>query len=138
METERAIAEVDKRKAPACTTVFYDNGCPLCRREIALYRGLHSDTPIEWQDVSTSMPTGLAGVTQTQLLRRFHVRTSAGQLLSGARAFAHVWAQLPGWRYLAWLARVPGMVWLMEGLYRLFLHVRPGVQAVVRWLDARR
>lgn len=123
--------------APACSTVFFDNSCPLCRREIALYRGLPADKPLDWQDVSSVAPEGLHGIPQAQLMRRFHVRTASGEMLSGARAFAHVWAQLPGWRYLALLFRIPGVPLLMEGLYRLFLLVRPAVQAVVRRIDAR-
>lgn len=121
--------------APVCTTVFFDDSCPLCRREVGLYRSLPSDAPIDWQDVSSASPEGLHGVSQAQLMRRFHVRTETGEMLSGARAFAHVWAQLPGWRYLALLFRIPGMPWLMEGLYRLFLKVRPAVQALVRRFD---
>lgn len=121
--------------APLCTTVFYDNSCPLCRREVGLYRLLPSTTPIDWQDVSGAAPEGLHGVAQVQLMQRFHVRTASGQMLSGAQAFAHVWAQLPGWRYLALLFRIPGVPLLMEGFYRLFLKVRPAVQALVRRID---
>ena len=131
------VAEKQTAQAPACSTVFYDNSCPLCRREIALYRGLPSDQPLEWQDVSSAAPEGMHGIPQAQLMRRFHVRTASGEMLSGARAFAHVWAQLPGWRYLALPFRIPGVPLLMEGLYRLFLVVRPAVQAVVRRIDAR-
>lgn len=119
-----------------CLTVFYDESCPLCRREIGLYRSLPSAMPIDWQDVSAASPEGLHGVAQAQLMRRFHVRTAAGTMLSGARAFAHVWSQLPGWRYLAFLFRIPGVTLLMEGLYRLFLKVRPAVQALVRRIDS--
>lgn len=119
----------------ACTTVYFDNSCPLCRREVGLYRSLPADAPIDWQDVSSAAPEGLHGVSQAQLMRRFHVRTETGEMLSGARAFAHVWSQLPGWRYLAILFRIPGMPWLMEGLYRLFLKVRPAVQTLVRHFD---
>ena len=131
--TEQALASADA--APACTTVFYDNSCPLCRREVGLYRSLSADAPIDWRDVSSAAPEGLHGVSQLQLMQRFHVRTASGQMLSGAQAFAHVWAQLPGWRFLALLFRIPGMPWLMEGLYRLFLKVRPAVQALVRRID---
>ena len=33
-------------------TVLYDGACPLCRREIRLYRGLPSRTPVCFADVS--------------------------------------------------------------------------------------
>ena len=33
-------------------TVLYDGACPLCRREIALYRGVRGDVPLCFTDVS--------------------------------------------------------------------------------------
>lgn len=70
-------------KEPPQFTVLYDGGCPLCRREIGLYRGLQP-----------------------------------------------LWAELPGWRWLAMAGRLPGAAWTMELSYRLFLRWRPTLQ---RW-----
>lgn len=118
-------------------TVLYDGACPLCRREIGVYRGLqplHSDSPVCFADVSDtalSLPSALPpGTTREQLLARFHVRGRDGELLSGAQAFLALWAALPGWRWLALIGRIPGAVWLMERGYRLFLRWRPMLQ---RW-----
>ena len=33
-------------------TVLYDGACPLCRRQIGAYRGLQSNTPVCFLDVS--------------------------------------------------------------------------------------
>lgn len=119
----------------ACTEVYYDGSCPLCRREIAVYQNLKADQPIEWVDVSTAQSGLPAGVTTDQLMKRFHTRTSQGELLSGAAAFVHIWGQLPGWRVLASLAKFPGVLWLMERAYRGFLVIRPSVQRVFRRFD---
>ncbi len=32
--------------------VFYDGGCPLCRREINYFRALKSRVPIIWLDLT--------------------------------------------------------------------------------------
>jgi predicted DCC family thiol-disulfide oxidoreductase YuxK len=122
---------MNKPAPPACElTVLYDGACPLCRREIALYQGLESDTPVSFCDISDPSVPLPVGTTRAQLLARFHVRGSDGTLLSGAQAFIAMWAVLPGWRWLAWIGRLPAAGWLMERTYRLFLKLRPMLQ---RW-----
>lgn len=118
-------------------TVLYDGACPLCRREIGVYRGLQPlrpDSPVCFADISDAaflLPPALPpGTTREQLLARFHVRGRDGALLSGAQAFLALWAALPGWRWLALAGRLPGAAWVMERGYRLFLHWRPMLQ---RW-----
>lgn len=118
--------------APASLTVLYDGACPLCRAEIGVYRGLPSDTPLCFADVSAPGQGLPEGLSREQLLARFHVQHADGRVESGARAFLALWATLPGWRWLARLGRVPGAPSLMEGLYRLFLVFRPALQRVVR------
>lgn len=117
---------------PAGLTVLYDGTCPLCRAEIGVYRGLPSDTPLCFADVSAPSQTLPAGLSREQLLARFHVQHADGTVESGARAFLALWATLPGWRWLARLGRLPGMPTLMEGAYRMFLLFRPALQRVVR------
>jgi predicted DCC family thiol-disulfide oxidoreductase YuxK len=122
--------------ATADLTVFFDGSCPLCRREIALYRGLPSKQHIHWVDVST--PTALpCGLSCELAMRRFHVRDANGQLHSGAQAFSVLWRCFAGWRVLGWLTAVPPLSWLAEAAYRLFLPVRPRLQAWLRRNDSR-
>lgn len=119
-------------------TVLYDGACPLCRREIGIYRGLRplrSETPVCFADVSDAALPLPPGTTRAQLLARFHVRGQDGQLHSGARAFLALWATLPGWRWLALVGRLPGMAWVMERTYRLFLRWRPTLQRWASRLD---
>ena len=114
-------------------TVLYDGACPLCRREIGIYRGLRPlrpDSPVCFADVNDTALELPLGITREQLLARFHVRGHDGQLLSGAQAFLALWAALPGWRWLALAGRLPGAAWVMERSYRLFLRWRPALQ---RW-----
>lgn len=115
-------------------TVLYDGACPLCRREIGVYQGLQSKEPVCFADVSDGALALPPGTTREQLLARFHVQRADGELLSGAAAFLALWSALPGWRWLALLGRVPGAVWAMERMYRLFLHGRPRMQRwAARW-----
>jgi 3-demethoxyubiquinol 3-hydroxylase len=121
---------------PAPLTVLYDGDCPLCRREIALYAGMTPNTPICFVDVNQADLVLPTNTTQAELLARFHVQDSNGQLRSGARAFLLLWSALPGWRWLATLGRLPGATWMLERLYSLFLRVRPLMQRMVRRWDS--
>lgn len=120
-------------------TVLYDGACPLCRREIGLYRGLQplqADAPLCFADVNDAALVLPPGTTRTQLLARFHVRGRNGELLSGAQAFLALWAALPGWRWLAVMGRLPGATWVMERTYRLFLRWRPMLQRLAFRLES--
>ena len=117
-------------REPPPLTVLYDGACPLCRREIGVYRGLRSEVPVCFADVNDDGLLLPAGITRERLLARFHVRRSDGELLSGAQAFLALWAALPGWRWLARAGRLPGAAWAMEHAYRVFLRWRPVLQ---RW-----
>lgn len=117
-------------------TVLYDGACPLCRREIGLYRGLQPSAPLRFADVSDPASPLPNGTTREQLLARFHVRAGDGRLLSGAQAFLALWAALPGWRWLALVGRLPGAAWAMERVYRLFLRLRPMLQRWASRLDS--
>jgi predicted DCC family thiol-disulfide oxidoreductase YuxK len=120
---------------PRPLTVLYDGACPLCRREIGAYRGLRPVTPVCFADVSDNALPLPPETTREQLLARFHVRGSDGQLHSGAEAFIVLWAALPGWRWLARVGRLPGVAWAMERVYRLFLRGRPALQRWASRLD---
>ena len=120
-------------------TVLYDGSCPLCRREIAHVKGLaqtRSDSGLCFIDISCGADSENNFATdRAKLLARFHVQCADGSRLDGAQAFVAMWSRLPGWRYLALLARLPGMLVLMELAYRVFLKLRPALQAIVRRWD---
>lgn len=112
-------------------TVYHDGSCPLCRREIALYRRLPGADRLQWVDVSEAAPLG-EGLSCQAAMARFHVRDSQGRLFSGAAAFSRLWRVFPAWRWLGWVSAWPPMSWLFELAYRLFLPLRPTLQGWVR------
>lgn len=106
-------------------TVFYDGACPLCRREIAFYQRLDQPQRLIWRDVAQGADCP-DGYCSADLLARFHVLTTDGRMESGARAFAALWMALPApWPWFGRIAQWPGIAWLLEGAYRLFLPLRP-------------
>jgi predicted DCC family thiol-disulfide oxidoreductase YuxK len=111
-------------------TIYFDGSCPLCRREIALYRRLRGAGQLQWLDVSAGVPLG-AGLSCEAAMRRFHVRDAQGRLFSGGAAFSRLWRALPGWWVPGWLFAWPPMSWLLELAYRGFLPLRPRLQRLV-------
>ena len=129
---------------PAVTahlTVLYDGACPLCRREIGVYQGLqpiNAAHTLKFSDISRADSPLPPGGERSDYLARFHVQRSDGQVISGAAAFVALWATLPGWRYLAMVARLPGATPLLELTYRAFLHIRPQMQGIAKAFEAPR
>ena len=112
--------------------VFFDGGCPLCRKEIGVYKDADKAGKIFWLDVSAEQQAEPLPLPREKLLARFHVQSPEGQLISGARGFIEMWRQLPRWRWLAAACRIPGAPTLLEIGYRGFLKLRPVIQRTMR------
>ena len=113
--------------------VYFDGGCPLCRREIGLMRRLDRAHAITFEDV---IADGVAcPVDRGDLLARFHARED-GEMLSGAAAFAAMWRAIPLLRPLGLAARNRHVLAALERLYVTFLRARPRLQVLARRLDA--
>jgi len=111
------------------STVFFDGSCPICTAEINQYKALTPKTEIQWLDVTEPNFIPPDGQTKEQLMQRFHVLNNNAELLSGAAAFVYLWEQLPGWRRLAVIGKMPGAMEVLEFGYTNFLKVRPLIQS---------
>ncbi len=119
-------------------TLYHDGSCPLCRREIDHYRRQEGADGLAFVDVSDREAVVGLGLDRAGAMARFHVRMPDGTLRSGAAGFLAVWQRLPRWRRLAGLARVPGVLPLLEIGYRLSLPVRPALaRALTRFARTR-
>lgn len=107
----------------AAAEVFYDGACPLCRAEIAQYRGMRGAEAIAFRDVAAGDAPPEIGADAA--LARFHVRRADGSLASGFRAFLAVWRANPRLAPAARLLDRAPFTWIGEGVYRLFLRLRP-------------
>jgi len=111
---------------PQTPTLYFDGACPVCAREVAMYRRQPGAEGLCWVDVTQCPPEALgADLSREAALARLHLRQTDGRLLSGAAAFAGLWRALPRW---AWLGRLAGTrpgLWLLESAYRAFLALRP-------------
>lgn len=96
-------------------TLFYDDHCPVCIKEMAKFRKYH-DENIELVAISSLEPA-----KQNRLLSQLHIQTSAGRWVTGLEANVLAW-QHTRFRFCASILFWPGVRWLAEIGYRLWLN----------------
>jgi predicted DCC family thiol-disulfide oxidoreductase YuxK len=105
--------------------VYFNSACPVCRAGVAAQRERMNATgtgcEIEWRDI-TQEPEALIqrGITVDDVRRKLYVEDEQGDLCVGAEAFAALWRETPGWRWLGRLLSVPGMSGLARWAYDRF------------------
>jgi predicted DCC family thiol-disulfide oxidoreductase YuxK len=89
---------------------YFNSRCPVCGPEIDRCRRVaeRSGQVLVWRDINLD-PEALArfGVTRDDVVKRLHVIDREGRLHVGVAAFAVLWDELPGHRWLARLLRWP-------------------------------
>ncbi len=88
------------------TTVIYNGACPVCSREIAVYRA-RAEGPVRFVDLNAGDMAAF-GLTPDAAARRLHV-VEDGRLLAGVDAFLALWRVTPGFRWLAAVVGLPGV-----------------------------
>ena len=119
MSTQPGI--VAQNNDPSRPMVFYDGGCPLCRREIAHYRRIDSVARLRWVD-ALSEPETLArhALSLEQAMTELHVLDADGHWQRGVDAFLVIWQQLPAYRWLAKTVTALGLRHPLGFVYRHF------------------
>lgn len=127
MDTDRSARHLEDRGAAASAplTVYYDGGCPVCAREIAVYRRQRGAHAVHWVDASSCDADALGpDLERAGALARLHARRPDGTLVDGAGAFAALWQALPAWSVLGRVAGWPPVRRLLDAGYDGFLRVR--------------
>jgi predicted DCC family thiol-disulfide oxidoreductase YuxK len=109
----------------ASLTVYFDGECPVCSREIAMYRRQAGASSIAWVDV-TSCPAESLGtdLDRKSAMARLHVRSADGELQSGAVAFSMLWRSLPRFASIGRLLNHRPVLAVLELGYRVLLVLR--------------
>lgn len=107
------------------TIMFYDNGCPICRREVAHYQRLDRAHRVRWVDICEDKEILKDyGLNESDAMARLHAIDSDGRMVKGAWAFAAVWEALPRYRYLAKLLQNLRLLPLLNHIYGPFARWR--------------
>jgi uncharacterized protein (TIGR01777 family) len=125
-----------KSVAPS-QSVYYNGACPVCRTEMSHYarRCETASVPVTFIDSSVDHDN-LAeyGLRREHLERRVYLKSANGKLLSGVAALTCLWAQTPGYQWLAKLVSLPVVRSIAEILYD---HVAvPILVATEKWRRA--
>ena len=117
--------------------IYFDGSCPLCSAEIAHYARQRGGDRLAFVDASDPKVFLGPDLGPAGAMKRFHVRLSDGRVLSGAEAFVAIRDVLPGWRWAARIARLPGALVALEAAYRVFLPLRPWLSGLAGRLETR-
>ena len=109
--------------------IFYDGGCPLCRKEIAFYQKQRGNEALTFVDIC-SLPDGevVPGLTKEAALKRFHVERDSGEIVNGGEAFVAIWNTLPRFQWAGRFFSVWPFRPLLNWSYDRFLWLRPYIQ----------
>lgn len=104
--------------------VFYDGGCPLCRREIATLKKWDRRGQILFTDIDApEFRAETVGKTQTELMELIHGRLPDGAWVTGVEVFRKLYAAA-GFGPLVALTRLPGVSHLLDWGYTVFARNR--------------
>ncbi len=106
-------------------TTYYNGKCPVCAAGVRdqRRRAERAAAPCEWIDINEA-PEALTprGVGVDDVRLRLHAIDGSGRLCRGPEAFAAIWRELPGWRWLACLVALPVVRPVLSWLYDRLAH----------------
>lgn len=100
--------------------VFFDGGCPLCKREVAMLQRWDRRQKIRFTDIDapTFDPAPL-GKTYDDLMAQIQGRLPDGTWIKGVEVFRRLYAAV-GMRPLVMLTRLPGISQILDLGYSIF------------------
>jgi predicted DCC family thiol-disulfide oxidoreductase YuxK len=105
---------------PWAIEVFFDGGCPLCRREIDFVRRLDRRHRIRLTDISApGFSPAKYEKTRDEFMSEIHGLLPDGSWITGVEVFRRIYAAL-GFRIPVALTRLPVLSQLLDAGYRLF------------------
>ena len=106
--------------------VYFNNSCKICKAEIDLYKK-ENIKEINWVDISDNRNAQIeTNKNDKQLLRRLHVKKD-GKIFSGAKAFLLVWKNIPKYRFLYSIFKLPLIFQIFSLIYEIiafFLYLK--------------
>jgi predicted DCC family thiol-disulfide oxidoreductase YuxK len=97
---------------------YFNGDCPVCAAGIRRMR--RATDGLDWIDIAATPDAVRAcGATREAVKKRLHVIDRDGVLRIGVPAFAALWDEVPRYRPLAYLVRLPLLRAIASGLYEI-------------------
>ena len=98
--------------------VYFNNSCKICKAEIDLYKK-EKVKQINWIDITDNqIARSDTNKNYKELLRRLHVKKD-GKVFSGAEAFLLVWKNIPKYRFLYLIFKLPVIFQIFSFCYEI-------------------
>jgi len=106
-------------------TIFYDDKCNVCSREIKFYRKIAPKSLFNWLGIAASAKElKLENIKIVDALMYLHAKDCDGNLHLGVNAFILIWSQLSYFKYLSYFISLPFIYQLTNFLYVKFAKYR--------------
>lgn len=106
--------------------VYYDGLCPICSREIQVYRNKDLQEKIRYVDIHSShFDAKKEGLNPDLVHKIFHVKDNHGVIYSGVDGFVKIWDTLHIFGPLSKLAKLPASRPVFLAGYFAFSKIRP-------------
>ena len=106
-------------------TIFYDDKCNVCSREIKFYKKIAPKGLFNWFGISESAKKlNIEDIKNVDALMYLHAKDSDGNLHIGVDAFILIWSQLSFFKYLSYLISLPFIYQLTAFFYVKFAKYR--------------
>ena len=116
-------------------TIFFDGGCPLCKREVDFLQSKNQKGSLRFIDINTSdFSSDLKfGITYKQAMDRIHAMKSDGSVIKDIKVFQEAYSLIGlGWIYaptkLPILDKFIEFIYGLWAKYRLKITLRPSIE----------
>ena len=116
-------------------TIFFDGGCPLCKREVDFLQSKNQEGALSFIDINTSdFSSDLKyGITYKQAMDRIHAMKSDGSVIKDIKVFQEAYRLIGlGWIYaptkLPILDKCIEFIYGLWAKYRLKITFRPSIE----------
>ena len=116
-------------------TIFFDGGCPLCKREVDFLQSKNQKGSLRFIDINTSdFSSDLKyGITYKQAMDRIHAMKSDGSVIKDIKVFQEAYSLIGlGWIYaptkLPILDKFIEFIYGLWAKYRLKITFRPSIE----------